>query len=245
MKKLYYNYAIPDIEELDISEFLVECSPSTSSWFNSLDFFINGAKDLNEYFSIVKRNILKGLQSYDEINSVTTPAATTIKNCPGIKGLFRNTILVKSPCDLHVSVLPHNNNFEVLFNSSDQRLMIGEWHDDGQFKSRSNGLFNGAKNLKLCLPIVLQTDVDYLMLDPMYHENLPWKTMTGVINAREYNAVQLNINVMLQETECDFIIKKGAPLCYLYFHDKVKLERKKNIEGEHLDHVFLNRNKYM
>lgn len=226
-KTVYYDFNHEQIEEgnIKLNDIIEPCRPSTSEWFSSMDFFINGAKNINEYFANLKRRCLTQVVTHEEFN-----APTTVKNCIGIKDLFKNSYIIKSPCDFHVSVIPHENEYIVAFNSSDSILLKHEIHAPQQYKNNKNKLFHNYTNLKLALPVLIRSKADYLYVDPVYHNEtpLPLKVLPGVI--ADHQTHDLNINTIVENKEQDFLIKKGTVLTYLYFVSPVEFKIDRNIK---------------
>lgn len=226
MKNLYYAYspnASVDISSIDINEFIQPCTPSSSEWFSSLDFFLDGYKSINDRFSDMKRKMVQGVMPPTELQG--DHVWTTIKNCPGIKDLFKTTYLIKAPCDIHISILRDNNSdqLHVIPNYASEGLVSVTSMEDSAYKSRTSKVLKDTIAVRFTLPILLKSQEDYVTMDPQYHEtNPPWRVTNGVMSSGYQGPLQ--VNTFFPNQEGDYLIKKDTVLAYYYFHKKVKLK---------------------
>lgn len=243
MKKLYYTFRDEKLNDLEtplIDLFIEPCIPTTSSWFSSLDFFVEkGVKGVSDMLVRWKDGVLNGQVPWDIFEK--SSSKTTVKNCPGIKDLFKNTYIVKAPCDFHFYVKNQDGQSNMICNASSDELMSFEQHPDVQFKNHKSNLFDGRMNLKITLPILLDTESTYLFLQPTYHNQIPFEILNGVISPENGQELGLNINTLVQQVDQEYMIPKGTVLCYLYFHDKVKLMHRKKAKKKHFHTTFLGR----
>ena len=240
MKKLEYYYIHDELNELDdreqlTSTYIKELVPSSSEWFSSLPFFKDGFDSVKSFYSTLKNRIVSGVQSEEDMQLLRdSGGALTAKNCPGIKMLFKNSFLVTTPCDIHITINKENNM--VVFNMSDERLISVSTHNERQYKTKHSNLFEERINVKFEIPIYLHSQNNWIFMQPTYHVDVPWEVMPGIMST---GYAQLNVNTLFPYTTEDYLIKKGTPLCYLYFDEKHKLEYTKR-RYLHMRTTFLN-----
>lgn len=240
MKKLYYYYLIEEMNSLDdreklTSSYIKEIIPSTSEWYSSLPFFKDGFKSVDQFYSNLKNKIISGNHTEDDMQLLTdSGGALTAKNCPGIKTLFKQSFLITTPCDIHISI--NKEREMIVFNMSDEKLISLSTHNDKQYKTKNNKLFENRINVKFEIPIYMHSQNNWIFMQPTYHSDVPWEVMPGVVNTG-YTA--LNVNTLFPFETKDYLIKKGTPLCYLYFDEKHKLEYT-NKRYMHMRTTFLN-----
>jgi hypothetical protein len=225
LEKLYYYFCDERFNNIDDRESLLEemispISSSKSKWFESFPVIRGGFKSVPKLLNFIKENVLsKGQSDSFESEILDNNSYTTIRACPGIKLLFKNSFLVKCPCDVHIRFDEKLHTF--ISTCSDPQLCITSCHVPDQYKTPKHSLFQNKHNIKFELPICLQTDSTAIFLQPTYHEDVPFEVLPGVVQMKEFN---LNINTMFNFDKGDYFIKKGTPLCYIYFDKPYELK---------------------
>jgi hypothetical protein len=246
VKKLYWSWDIyrnPTIEmyQLDINDFLVPCSASSSSWFSGLPSFIDGSKSYKELFQKMTKSMMENFDK-DKNHIRWFPKKTvelkTMKTCPGVHEVFYSSFIVKCPLDVKLRITETLDILHV--ETIDSELLELGSHEFIQMKSKNN-LFRGRFNVKFTLPVVLKNDynIPYVFLNPTYHHNPVWDVIPGVINKQFSKGIPLIVNTLINVNDLNFKdgiasldISKGTPLSYIWFPEKMKLtESKKPIKS--------------
>lgn len=219
---------------MDISDYMEPCVPQTSEWWSGLDTFIDPiTRNTKEYFGRIKEAVFERRMPEQQAHDLLHSVPKTAKACPGIHGLFKNSYLVKTPCDVHVTINKHE--MVVAATASDPALINVRMHSKDQFKSNSN-LFDNRFNIKFDLPVCIGTKerIPYTFFDPMYHTENPWSVMPGVIDGKYASGCSLVVQTLVDINDhrvdfndkgyWHFVLKKGQPLAYLWLPKKTKLE---------------------
>ena len=171
-------------------------------------------------FFIFPKNLPPYLSSIPHVIDPKIPISKTVRSCPGMINLFKNTILFTSPFDIHV-------NFE----------------DDGSWNSfvGSGGIGNNTVNahdnaqllkwvdspykllLKFHFEIIIQCDYAVYLTNPWWHFK-PYETIPGYLNCKE--PVELNFFVPIRKDLKVLKINYGDPLMYINVEHKSKLSIK-------------------
>lgn len=233
MKTLEYTFTNDDLDWTEdkkkATDLMVRpCVPSSSEWFISLSYFTGEGKSIGEVYSNLKSRFLESVKSGNNQKSPDLGSGymQTAKSCPGIKTLFKNSFLVTTPCDSHITV---DDDLEISYcHTSSDTLMTIDYHPRNQFVSEKHALFKDKINVKFSLPIALYTKTNAIMLPPTYHTETPWTVLPGVISPATF---QINVLAMFDLRKESYFIPKGTPLCYIYFDNQYKLKytKKKHI----------------
>lgn len=221
MATVYYDISLPDdTGNVELSSYLQPCTTKSSPWWNSLDLYVQGAKDLAGWFN---QSIRRG----GDLWKTDTPY--TIKVCPGIGDLFKASYLVVWPCDCILSITGSDrNNFRFHYKNSnyDSDLSLAGFysHPPTQWESHFSDIYHGMANLKIELPIMLWSSkpTPMMFVNPDYHLNhVPYTVMPGIVTCKHDKVYNLNINTMFPlpgpgET-ATYEFKQGTPICYLTF----------------------------
>ncbi len=158
--------------------------------------------------------------------------AGTIKSCPSFVDIFRNSLVLRAPCDCLFNLL--GDNYEFISGECANHKMINfEYHD---IKSQMNQEWaNDYIHMKLNFnaQMVAETRSKCLFFPPEYHfeEELSIiKPMLGAVNLLPNTGVEFNINMLASKRDFlerkEVLIRKGTPLAYVYFpfEEKVSVE---------------------
>jgi hypothetical protein len=236
--KLFYKFNNPSNLEhslrLQISDYLEEGSPSGSCWFRSLPtnlskFFLGEqVSSIRGLMTLLTSRASKGdSTSTDLLKTVGT--FSTAKTCPGIRGVLANSVLVKCPMDIQISVA--STGTWAYRTAREGLLEIGDEHPPAQVSTRDglNNIFDGYKFLKIKLPLLLATrGVSYIHLQPQYHVRASeYFVMNGVMSGRTTYGEDLNIIIGIKlppEGETiDIAINAGDILAYLWAEKPMKV----------------------
>lgn len=239
-KKLLYRFHDESLNEKEVAEdliqdILVKATPKSSKWWASLPSNVRGYKD---YFQHL-REVHKGMFNGEDVNRMST--ITTAKSCPGILGMFDKAFLVKSPCDIFITVDDAGN---WVYNSANNLVTVS-MHNDDQFYGYGNELFENKISLKILIEIdiEIQGADDYMLDHPSYHNNLDFLVTKGFVSGKFNRGMQLNIITLIdlppKGEKKEIAISAGDVLAYLIPSEyNVKLEFSKH---DFVKHVRRNR----
>jgi len=204
-----------------ISRILVPSTPSGSCWWSKLkssQFF----KNHKDFVAHKQVRMLKG----EDVSSMYDNS--TVKTCPAIIDILRNSFLLKSPCDMVITV-DRKKNF--VYEGANDLMRVGS-HDTNQFYTEEGNLFEGKMNLKFQMPVRIRTNkVPFMFLQPMYHNNIWFSVFNGVGSGVYTQGMELNLNVSIDIPKTDepvtYNIKNGDVLAYIWSPEKLKLSHAK------------------
>jgi hypothetical protein len=215
LREEHYSY-----ENL-IDEFVEQGGTSSCPFMRGLKAF-SSMSPVKKY-SEIKERFWRGELSPDEISREFTQKTSTAKVCPGIRDLMNNAIVVKAPCDMHISVTPEGR---FMANVVNDEIISFNSHDRQQFQGTEID-YSDKINLKFEMELMFKPQCDMIYLQPMYHGNVPFTVMNGVI--KKGTTQPLNINTLFdipKEGIQHHYIKKGTALCYFWSTDKMKIKLK-------------------
>lgn len=203
------KYNDKEIAEELINEIIVKATPKSSCWWNKLPPTVDGIKDYVGHLRDVHSDWFRG------INSQPFGTIYTAKACPGLVKLFSKTYLIKAPCDVFISV----QNKEYAYNSANDLVTVSS-HDNKQFITEDNKLFDGKFCVKICIEIntSMDKDVEYLIEHPVYHNNPDFFVPTGLISSKYAKSQPMHIITLVdldEDGKAEINIKAGDVLAYM------------------------------
>jgi hypothetical protein len=227
MATIYYDILLPDdTGNVELSSYIRPCTNKSSPWWNSLDLYVGGAKDLAGWFN---QSIRRG----GDVWRTSTPY--TIKVCPGIGDLFKVSSLVVWPCDCILSITGSDrDNFTFYYKNANidgQVSLVSFYsHPPSQWESKFSDVYHGMVNLKMELPLMLWSPnpSPIMLVSPDYHLNyVPYSIMPGIVTPKHNQPYHLNINTMFPLPEpgetTTYEFKQGTPICYMTFMNGKKV----------------------
>jgi hypothetical protein len=202
--------------EEHIKHFLEVGTPKSSCWFSNLAPYIKGFESFKAYIRFNHMESLKG----GDLKSSTT--SRTAKTCPAIKSILTNSILIKCPSDIMITIDSENNYRYNTPESGKPPLVTVESHAFEQLdNSKSPTVFKGYLNLKFKLAINIgnTSGVPLIFLHPWYHSKLPFDVLNGVLEGGREAGVALNINTIVKVPKGstkEVFIKAGTVIAYLW-----------------------------
>jgi hypothetical protein len=225
-RKIKYEM-LEDMYEIDRKESIIDLFiqptlKNKSCWWKNLSGFVGENSSNFEYIKTLHNDYIKG----GTLRSVNT--AATVRQCPAVTGIFKNSYIIKSPSDMVITLTSDGG---YVYNSANDFMKVTS-HPTEQFHTEKDNLFEGKMNLKFELPIALKTDkIPYLFLQPMYHNNIWFTVAIGVIEEKYTDRIKLNINTLVdipKDEPVTYEIKAGDVLAYMWFPEKTKLVRSKD-----------------
>lgn len=153
----------------------------------------------------------------------STLKAGTVKSCPSFVDIFRNSLVLRAPCDFVFTVTGEGENILIHEFANSQFINV-EHHDLSSQIEKHWG--DQHINIKLNFQAQLLSDTSSkcLILPPEYHfeEGLsPIQPMLGVINLLPNLGTWLNINMIVGKQYIldakEIFVRKRTPLAYIYF----------------------------
>ena len=226
MNKIYYR--LPQNEEIrkhyKIDDFISPVLPNTPKWWQKLTPYLKGSKSVFECWNKLNDNEKLNYDVY-----------STVKLCPGFHNLFKNSFLIKFPCDILLEHGTQDNQYVWRVPSVHNPISVTEHStmQHGHSDHMSQFLF-----LKFTMPIELTVSapIDIMYFDAMYWVNNPYRVAPGVV-AMESKSQSLELNIIVafpktQETH-SYQFTKGSPLALLRTSERVQLENNEELRPFH------------
>ena len=237
-KKLYYTFGSEEFNgnrEFLIDKYLENGKLSSSCWFTSLksntsEFLVG--KYIPSIIKFIQYLQTKCIENTDsKYCEYLNWHYATAKTCPGVRGFLQNSIIVKSPADIMITI---NSDGSWVYKSAESSLIkITDDHPSIQygypFEERGSELFKHKAALKLTMPIFIGTNsISYSILDPQYHnKRIPFTVAQGEISGRSTKVTPLNVIALVdipEEGSETYYIKEGDVLAYIWASSTLKLE---------------------
>jgi|TARA_R100001530_G_scaffold85396_1_gene59539 hypothetical protein len=177
---------------------------------------------LKECFSLFPKNLPPYLSSMPSLIDPKIPISKTVRHCPGMINLFKNTILFNSPFDIHVN-FEDDGSWNAFVGSGGMGNNTVNAHDDNQLLNFVNSPYKLL--LKFHFEIIIQCDYAVYLTNPWWHFK-PYETIPGYLNCKE--PVELNFFVPIRKELKVLKINYGDPLMHLNVEHKDKLNIKFN-----------------
>lgn len=230
--KLLYRYINESYNTKESSKalegvILEQGSPQSSCWFSSLPLITGPVTTIKAFYSWMHSVTLKG-------GMEPTDCGVTAKGCPSVLHTLRNTVLVKSPVEMYITVSP-SGGYAYDMPGSAQLITMGT-HPRHQFvipegvaESRgSQDLFKGKTCVKFELQVEVSTpkDIPILLMHPVYHNDSPFYVVPGIIDRPHSRRIPLSLITLIDipTEEKTYHIKQGDILAYLWSHKHLDLD---------------------
>jgi len=227
-----------------ISRYLEESTPSKCPWHAGLlsntSYMYLKKYEPSMYKYLLKllkirtstnsgRDIEENTNNLDtqDVTSILSQSNTTAKTCSGILNVLNDSILVKAPCDIIITINDEGSWSYVTPSGSDY-ISLTEDHPPVQFTSpnKKNDLFKNKRVIKFIFPITLRAKEPYIHLDPQYHKATPLTVLSGAIVTPNAPLNLISIfDIPPKGGSADIIIKKGDVLAYLWASKPLKLKK--------------------
>lgn len=204
---------------VDISKLLVKSSKELPSWY-------------------------KKITPLKEREFVNNSIGFNVKTCPSFLDIFKNSLLAKSPCDAiieydkygYTTIFPDEETRNLLTITSHTWNMTADYvsFKASEYKQLGPDWDENFQNIKLTLPILLSTKKKrrkvIFMPSFYYDQKNPLVVAPGIMDLLPKTPLDLSINFFLDVSNLGggtqrLFIKKGDPLCLLYFPEGIpKLE---------------------
>jgi hypothetical protein len=240
-KKVIMHYSFIDIlnKDYSIQDYLESTSPSRSCWFSNMPVNISKFV-IGKYIPSIRKFIHHCHTEYFKgdpniLDMMDNTSLATVRTCPGVRGILEGALLVKSPCDVSITI--NDLGGWACKVAAPSLISVIEGHGPEQFQvldgPECSKILNGKRIVKFCLPINLDPlGNTYIHLDPVFHSKIPLKVVPGVIK----EDTPLNIITVFEiprygETlEVD--IKKGDVIAYLWAEKGFELKEVKLLRSK-------------
>tara|TARA_R110000737_G_scaffold14557_1_gene30603 strand:+ start:62 stop:772 length:711 start_codon:yes stop_codon:yes gene_type:complete len=189
-----HKFYIKGVDEFIPPEEVIVPAIGGPSWFQQLCPFVGKHKT-----------------TLDAYYKASTSIRRTAKSCPGMLDLFKNSFLIKFPCDV---ILETMETGEHLWQKPSKTEVLTITHHP-EAHVESTGPLASCILIQFCLPFIFQAPHNKVtILDPVYWKLQPYKVAPGVMNFKtEREALSLNVICLFEKKNKIYEFKKGEPLC--------------------------------
>ena len=201
MTKIIYK---SDNNTDNIQECFLPCIPNENEWWRDMLPFKFHSKSLKEWFAKVT------------LNPQWKPISPgTLKICPGISDLFRQSFVWKMPCDLLLKTYK-DGTFQWQTPPCD--ILRLESHGSEQYTTpKGQTIYKDKFNIKFGTPFWIHSTKPLKMItSPAVYHNIKvdYDVMPGIINLTKNINTQLNLNLMFRKHDTIYEFKKGQVMAY-------------------------------
>ena len=156
------------------------------------------------------------------------PISRTAQSCPGMLELFKNSFLIKFPCDVILETTI-TGEYSWQKPSKTQVLNILN-HPEEQVEF--NPPLSSFIMIKFCLPFMYQAPNNKVsLIESTYWKNQPYKIAPGILNfMNNRNPVPLHVITFFEKKNKIYEFKKGEPMVLFYTLHNSTLEINENLE---------------
>ena len=219
-----YKFFIKEVGNESIPhEEVIEPALGGPTWFKSLCPFVGKKK--------------RAIDLYPR------PIKKTAQSCPGMLELFKNSFLVKFPCDV---ILETKTTGEYFWQKPSATQVLAITHQNEE-QVEFNPPLSSFLMIKFCFPFIFQAPNNKVSLvESTYWKPQPYKIAPGILNfINDKNPVSLNIITFFEKKNKIYEFKKGEPMVLLYTLQKSTLEINKNLKDslsrQNIARTFTNR----
>ena len=192
-----HKFFIKGMDEFIPTEEVIVPALGGPSWFQQLCPFIGKHKT--------------PLEAYYKASTVV---ARTAKSCPGMLELFKNSFLLKFPCDV---ILETMETGEYLWQKPSKTEVLSITHQTTA-QVEDNGPLASCIMIKFCLPFIFQAPNNKVsLMDPLYWKLQPYTVAPGVMNfSKDREPLALQVIACFKKENRIYEFKKGEPMCLYY-----------------------------
>jgi hypothetical protein len=235
MAKFYYKFWEGDYENdhQEMAKLYFESSwTNTSCPFSKIPILVNNKfTSIVNYYNFLKESVFRG--EHDPANQrFLKRKPSTIRVCRGVNNILKNSIMLKAPCDIHIST----QGEEIISTFANGKMMNFARIDHGREQyTQNNGenLFGDVIDVKFSFPISFETTSDMIFLQPQFHGNVPWTVVNGAINKNYAETLSLILLFPLTDEIKHYFIKAGTVMAYIWSPEKMTLKHNAKINPKH------------
>jgi len=152
----------------------------------------------------------------------------TAQSCPGMLELFKNSFLIKFPCDLILETKATGEYFWQKPSKTKVLSMIHQTDEQIEF----NQPLSSFIMIKFCLPFIFQAPQNKVtLIEPTYWRNQPYKIAPGILNfTKDKGSIALNVITLFEKKNKIYEFKKGEPMVLYYTLHQSTLEINENLK---------------
>jgi len=204
-----HKFYIKGVDEFISPEEVIVPALGGPSWFQQLCPFIGKHKTtLDAYYKA--RTIIR----------------RTAKSCPGMLELFKNSFLIKFPCDV---ILETKDTGEYLWQKPSKTEVLSITHQTTA-QVEFTGPLASCIIVKFCLPFIFHAPNNKVsLMDPLYWKLQPYTVAPGIMNFnKDREPLALHVIVCFEKKNKIYEFKKGEPMCLYYtcHHSTLELNDK-------------------
>ena len=205
-----HKFYIKGVDEFIPPEEVIVPALGGPSWFQQLCPFIGKHKTpLDAYYK------------------ARTVVARTAKSCPGILELFKNSFLLKFPCDV---ILETMETGEYLWQKPSKTKVLSITHQP-VVDIESSGPLASSIMIKFCLPFIFHAPNNKVsLMDSLYWKMQPYKVAPGIMDFhKDREPLGLHVIACFKKKNKIYEFKKGEPICLYYTCHHSTLEVNNNL----------------
>ncbi len=197
--------------------FLEASAKNTNKWFSNIPSFLAGIKSHIDVIKLHHKLILENNKKSKSFGSTATA-----KLCPAIQTLLDEVILIKSPCDILITI---SSDGSFVFETSEKRLINISTHSIKQLttqidKNKNTNIFYNKVVVKFELPIQVgaKRGNSWTFLAPSFSNLLPFVAVSAPIPKKYAKSQPLNIITLIDVPKeiTSYEVKKGEVLAYMW-----------------------------
>ena len=205
-----HKFYIKGVDEFISHKEVIVPALGGPSWFQQLCPFIGKHKT-----------------TLDAYYKAETTIARTAKSCPGMLELFKNSFLIKFPCDI---ILETMKTGEYLWQKPSKTEVLSITHQT-EAQVESTGPLSSCIMIKFCLPFIFQAPNNKVsLMDPLYWKMQPYKVAPGIMDFhKDREPLALHIIACFKKKNKIYEFKKGEPICLYHTCHHSTLEINDNL----------------
>jgi len=157
------------------------------------------------------------------------PINKTVQGCPGILELFKNSFLIKFPCDVILQTLS-DGKYSWQTPRQTQAFKINH-HPQEQVEFQEP--LSSFIMIKFYLPFIFKAPNNKVsFVDSVYWKNQPYKIAPGILDfGTDKYALPLHVITLFEKKNAVYEFKKGEPMVLLYTLNRSTLEVNPNLDS--------------
>jgi len=156
------------------------------------------------------------------------PIARTAQSCPAMLELFKNSFIIKFPCDVILETKEDGKYFWQKPSATQVLRIVHHPEEQVEFQPPLSSFIM----IKFCLPFMFSSPNNKAsFIESTYWKIQPYKIAPGILNFRNNKyAVPLHIITFFEKKNKIYEFKKGDPMVLLYTFHKSTLEIDENLD---------------
>jgi len=152
----------------------------------------------------------------------------TAQSCPGMLELFKNSFLIKFPCDV---IIETKKTGEYFWQKPSKTKVLSVTHQTDE-QVEFNQPLSSFIMIKFCLPFIFQAPKNKVALvESTYWKSQPYRIAPGILNfTKDKDPIALNIITLFEKKNKIYEFKKGEPMVLFYTLHQSTLEINENLK---------------